>query len=238
MRWWKHKCPGYIGDNSVEQKFFLTARFSVIYMLNYCWRQPMKKLIFIVVLIVLVYPLKLTSVQLDPILINIKVNKEIIGKIPIINSRNVRTTAYNALESQTDSTPTICAWGDKIHEGVVAISRDLEKLGLIRNKKIYIEKKGNKIVKDRMHRRKRNQIDIFMESKKKAEKFGRQTLNIVWIKSHIEICKKTTTLTYLLDNIFIKVPYTEYKYLVAGKELTNDQLNNLNTIGELLYGKE
>ena len=37
-------------------------------------------------------------------------------------TRIVRATAYNAVPQQTDSTPEICAWGDRIKPGIIAIS--------------------------------------------------------------------------------------------------------------------
>ena len=95
--------------------------------------------------------------------------------------RTVRVTAYNSMESQTDSTPTICAWGDKIRPGIIAVSRDLEKLGLTRGKEVHVEGFGKRIVLDRMHRRKTNQIDIFMESYDEAIQFGIQELKITWV---------------------------------------------------------
>ncbi len=92
----------------------------------------------------------------------------------------VKATAYNALPAQTDSTPTICAWGDPVRPGVIAISRDLEKLGLTRGKEVYVKGYGKKVVMDRMHRRKRNQIDLFMEEYDDAMQFGIRELEISW----------------------------------------------------------
>jgi|GEM_PF-2854809 len=95
-------------------------------------------------------------------------------------TRVVRATAYNAEPGQTDSTPDICAWGDKIRPGIIAISRDLEKSGLTRGKEVHIEGIGNVVVMDRMHRRKRNQIDLYMENRKDAVEFGVKELTISW----------------------------------------------------------
>ncbi len=94
--------------------------------------------------------------------------------------RVVRATAYNALAAQTDSTPEICAWGDRVRPGIIAVSRDLEGLGLTRGQEVHIEGHGKMIVLDRMHRRKRNQIDIFMETYEDAIEFGVQQLVISW----------------------------------------------------------
>jgi len=94
--------------------------------------------------------------------------------------RLVKATAYNAEASQTDDTPDICAWGDKVRPGIIAISRDLEKLGLTRGKEVEVEGLGTFVVLDRMHKRKTNQIDIFMESKQDALEFGIQKRRISW----------------------------------------------------------
>ena len=95
-------------------------------------------------------------------------------------TRVVRATAYNADPLQTDSTPDICAWGDKIRPGIIAISRDLEKSGLTRGKEVHIEGIGMVVVMDRMHHRKRNQIDLYMEKHKDAVEFGVKELTISW----------------------------------------------------------
>jgi len=95
-------------------------------------------------------------------------------------TRVVKATAYNAVPEQTDSTPEICAWGDRVRPGIIAISRDLEKSGLTRGKEVHIEGIGNVVVMDRMNRRKRNQIDLYMEKYQDAVEFGVKELSITW----------------------------------------------------------
>jgi 3D (Asp-Asp-Asp) domain-containing protein len=94
--------------------------------------------------------------------------------------RVVMATAYNADPLQTDDTPDVCAWGDKIRPGIIAISRDLERSGLTRGKEVHIEGIGKVVVMDRMHRRKRNQIDLYMENYEDAVQFGVKELTISW----------------------------------------------------------
>ena len=102
-------------------------------------------------------------------------------------TRVVRATAYNADPQQTDDTPEICAWGDRIRPGIIAISRDLEKSGLTRGKEVHIEGIGKVVVMDRMHHRKRNQIDLYMENYEDAVEFGVKELPISWTEDpHIE----------------------------------------------------
>ena len=94
----------------------------------------------------------------------------------------VKVTAYNSLSYQTSSNPSIAAWGDSLKPGMkcIAVSRDLIKLGLKHNTLVKIQGlDGIYLVKDKMHRRKRNQIDIYMgRDVKKAKKWGVQRLKI------------------------------------------------------------
>ncbi len=100
------------------------------------------------------------------------------GKIVI--TRIVKATAYNAVPEQTDDTPKVCAWGDPVRPGIIAISRDLERIGLTRGKEVHIEGIGKRIVLDRMNKRKRNQIDLYMERYEDAVKFGVREVKITW----------------------------------------------------------
>lgn len=92
----------------------------------------------------------------------------------------VLATAYIADPAQTDDTPSICAWGDEVKPGTIAVSRDLERIGLTRGKVVFVEGLGRFTVWDRMHERKRRQIDIFMDNHGEARKFGVQRLTIRW----------------------------------------------------------
>lgn len=97
----------------------------------------------------------------------------------------VTATAYNSVDYQTQDNPRITAWGDTLKPGMkaVAVSRDLLKLGLDHNSRIRIEGfKGEFLIKDKMHYRWRNRIDIYMgQNVRKAKKFGRKKLNIAYI---------------------------------------------------------
>jgi len=97
----------------------------------------------------------------------------------------VTATAYNSLGYQTEGHPQITAWGDTLEPGMnaIAVSRDLLKSGLNHNSKIKIEGfDGIFLVKDKMHYRWRNRIDIYMgENVKKAREFGRKRINMAYI---------------------------------------------------------
>lgn len=88
----------------------------------------------------------------------------------------VTITAYNSTPAQTSGNPAIAAWGDTLKPGVksIAVSRDLIKKGLDYNTQVKIEGlPGIYLVKDKMHGKHRNKIDIFMgKDIKMAKKWG------------------------------------------------------------------
>ena len=94
----------------------------------------------------------------------------------------VNVSAYNSLESQTDSVPNIAAWGDTLKPGMktIAVSRDLLELGLDYNTHVKIEGfEDIHLVKDKMHPKWKQKIDIYMgEDVKKAREWGRKKLKI------------------------------------------------------------
>jgi len=94
----------------------------------------------------------------------------------------VTATAYNSLAYQTSSNPNITAFGDSLIPGkkYIAVSRDLLDLGLTHNTPVKIEGFDNVyIVKDKMNKRWKKRIDIYMGiDVKKAKKWGKQRVNI------------------------------------------------------------
>lgn len=89
------------------------------------------------------------------------------------NSRIVTATAYNSLAYQTNSNPHITAFGDSLKPGFkyIAVSRDLLRLGLKHNTPVKIEGlEGIYYVKDKMHYRWKNRIDVYMGLNVKAAK--------------------------------------------------------------------
>lgn len=95
----------------------------------------------------------------------------------------VTATAYNSFPSQTSKThPGITAWGDSLYPGmkIIAVSKDLIPLGLDYNTQVKI--KGDTsiyLVKDKMHSKWKNRIDIYMgEDKEKALQWGRKKITI------------------------------------------------------------
>lgn len=102
------------------------------------------------------------------------------------HSMIVTATAYNSVQSQTDSQPSIAAWGDRLEPGmkVVAVSRDLVRMGLTRGTRITIEGlEGEYVVMDKTSRRHRKHIDIYMGTDVGAAKeFGRRQVRIWWVE--------------------------------------------------------
>jgi len=103
-------------------------------------------------------------------------------KMYVWKSRVVKVSAYNSTVAQTDGLPTLAAWSDTLVPGMkaIAVSRDLIPLGLDHNTQVKIEGlDGIFLVKDKMARRMRNKIDIYMgKDIEKAKEWGTQELKI------------------------------------------------------------
>ncbi len=91
----------------------------------------------------------------------------------------VHITAYNPVPGQTDDTPFITASADYVRDGIVALSRDLERtLKLDFGDIVVLETRAGEFLgefefQDRMNKRWRNKVDIFMWKVKDARKFGK-----------------------------------------------------------------
>lgn len=96
----------------------------------------------------------------------------------------VTASAYNSLAGQTDSTPSIAAWGDRLKPGMkaIAVSRDLLDMGLTRNSEVTIKGlTGKYLVLDKMNKRWSRKIDIYMgHDRTKALEWGRRKVEISW----------------------------------------------------------
>lgn len=96
----------------------------------------------------------------------------LLAKYKLVFSDSTTATAYNSLASQTDDSPWITASGTRCRPGVIAANH------LPIGTKVIIEGFGEQIftVEDRMNRRYRDRIDIWMLKYHDAIKFGRQTI--------------------------------------------------------------
>jgi len=95
----------------------------------------------------------------------------------------VTATAYSSHRGQTDSTPFLAAWNNRIRPGmkIIAVSRDmLTKYGLRNGSKVRIGGlRGLYTVRDKMNKRYRKRIDIYMgTNRRRALRWGRRSVVI------------------------------------------------------------
>ncbi|MFH1030441.1 MAG: 3D domain-containing protein [bacterium] len=98
-----------------------------------------------------------------------------VSDFEVLEVKTVTTTAYSSTVDQCDSSPFIAASGRRVHDGMVA-ANFLPFDTKIRMPEIF----GDKIfvVEDRMNRRFQNRVDIWMESREKALRYGIRNVNI------------------------------------------------------------
>ncbi len=100
------------------------------------------------------------------------------------NTLKVTATAYNSLPAQTQGDPTLTAWGQKLVPGMkaVAVSRDLLSMGLTRGVKVKIKGlSGTYTVMDKLNKRWKRRIDIYMGTDEKAARqWGKREVTIRW----------------------------------------------------------
>jgi len=97
----------------------------------------------------------------------------------------VTATAYSSHRGQTDKTPFLAAWNNRLRPGmkIIAVSRDmLTKYGMKNGTKVRIAGlSGIYRVRDKMNKRYRKRIDIYMGvNKRKALRWGRRSVVIYW----------------------------------------------------------
>ena len=96
----------------------------------------------------------------------------------------VTASAYNSLANQTNSNPSITAFGDSLKPGMrcIAVSRDLLDMGLVHNTQVKLEGFDRIFkVKDKINKRWRKHIDIYMGTDvQKAKKWGKKKINITY----------------------------------------------------------
>ena len=96
----------------------------------------------------------------------------------------VKATAYTSSTIETDSTPYLAAWRNKLSPTVpsIAVSRDLLDIGLTNGMKVRIKGlKGEFLVLDKMNKRWKNKIDIYMgNNRQKALNWGKRDVVVYW----------------------------------------------------------
>lgn len=106
------------------------------------------------------------------------------SRAPQARELEVTATAYNSASGQTDASPGITAFGIRLKPGmrVVAVSRDLEALGLTEGVSIRIDGlDGDWRVADRMNERWTHKIDIYFgDDAEAAKRWGKRRVHIHW----------------------------------------------------------
>jgi len=97
----------------------------------------------------------------------------------------VIATAYTSHSGQTDTTPFLAAWNNRIRPGmkIIAVSRDLlHQYGLKNGSRVKISGlNGYYTVRDKMNKRYKKRIDIYMGiNRRQALKWGRKSVVIYW----------------------------------------------------------
>jgi len=101
------------------------------------------------------------------------------------HSLRVTATAYTSHSGQTDATPFLAAWNNRLRPGVksIAVSRDmLTRYGMKNGTKVRIAGlRGYYRVRDKMNKRYRKRIDIYMGlERRRALRWGRRSVVIYW----------------------------------------------------------
>jgi len=109
---------------------------------------------------------------------------DMIGSLGTYKLR-VTATAYTSHEGQTDDTPFLAAWNNRLVPGEksIAVSRDLlSRFGMRNGTKVRISGlRGYYEVRDKMNKRYKKRIDIYMGLDiKKALKWGKRSVVIYW----------------------------------------------------------
>ena len=97
----------------------------------------------------------------------------------------VVATAYTSHRSQTDRTPFLAAWNNRIRPGmkIIAVSPDLiRKYGLTNGVRVKIGGlPGTYVVRDKMNKRLHDHIDIYMGvNRRRALRWGRRRVVMYW----------------------------------------------------------
>lgn len=118
---------------------------------------------------------KIIKLPLPHILAHIKTKKKL----------RVTATAYSSHVGQTDSTPFLAAWNNRLRPGmkIIAVSRDmLTRYGMRNGTKVRIGGlPGYYRVRDKMNKRYKKRIDIYMGvDRRRALRWGRRNVVIYW----------------------------------------------------------
>jgi len=96
-------------------------------------------------------------------------------------SLKVTATAYSAREKECNAQPWVTASGTPSRVGVIAVSRDLEELGVNLGDFVIVKGMGLFRVEDRMNKRWKKRIDILHANAEAARIFAKRKVEIMWL---------------------------------------------------------
>ena len=100
-------------------------------------------------------------------------------KVVVCDSLKVDVTWYTSSVRETDSTPFITADGSRVRDGIIAVSRNL--LDYFEyGDSLYVEELGWFEIRDCMHHRWMNAVDIWSNDREYALQKGRVQKWICW----------------------------------------------------------
>ena len=126
-------------------------------------------------IIILSWLFSIIIIQTGKLISRVQRSPELVGKVSCY--------MYNPTESQTDSSPHYTSIGEKVQEGIIAVSQDLlDKVNYY--DMVYIKELDRYFyVMDCMHKKNKNSVDIFSWNLKQAHTFGRHEFTLY-------LCKK------------------------------------------------
>lgn len=124
----------------------------------------------------------------------------------------LKVTAYSSDRNQCDSDPYTGAWNNRVRQGMVAVSRDLEQFGITNGipvapymselsansqtrlidrlwkmGMVFLASPQGHMVLDRMHPRKHQQLDVWMPQRGLAEMWGVQYHDVLVPIEHVRV---------------------------------------------------
>lgn len=154
----------------------------------------MKKTSQLLALVSLVFLLSACTATPEPKLEVKPLPKPTVKPISIEKKLKVTATAYTSSRRETDKTPFLAAWMNKLKPGVksIAVSRDLLTMGLGNGSMVTIDGLPGKYkVLDKMNKRWTKKIDLYMGlNRKRALQWGNKSVVIRWKKTDKELLKE------------------------------------------------
>ena len=97
-----------------------------------------------------------------------------------VKTMTVTATAYTARKEECNAQPWITASGTPSRVGVIAVSRDMEELGIGMGDVVIIKGMGLFRVEDRMNKRWEKRVDILHANLQAAKLFAKKKVEIMW----------------------------------------------------------